>query len=53
MKPGDLVSMAFAREQQPGIIIHMSRNGTYSILIDGVLYRASESMLSTIDEGDQ
>ena len=50
MKIGDLVSMAFAREQQPGIIIHMSRNGTYNVLIDGILHRATESMLSIINE---
>jgi hypothetical protein len=50
MKVGDLVSMAFAREQQPGIVIHMSHSGTYSVLIDGVLHRATESMLSIIND---
>jgi len=50
MQIGDLVSMTFAREHQPGIVIHVSRNGTYNVLIDGILHRATESMLSVINE---
>ena len=51
MKIGDLVSMAFAHENQPGIIINVSQGGTYSVLIMGVLHRATESMLSIVNEG--
>ena len=49
MKPGDLVLVAFGSERSPGIIIHMSRNGTYNVLIDGVIHRATDTMLSLVE----
>jgi hypothetical protein len=50
MKVGDLVSMAFAREQQLGIVIHIYHTGTIGVLINGIIHRATESMLSIINE---
>jgi hypothetical protein len=53
MKVGDLVRwrrQLFDDVDKTGIVIHMSRSGTYDILIDGVLHRATESMLSVMNE---
>lgn len=46
LKPGDLVTMSFASELEPGVIIGKhDKVDSFRVLIGGEIYRATESML--------
>mgnify|MGYP003974544017 FL=1 len=50
MKQGDLVLMLFAAEREPGFIVKKKKNGLFTVLVGGEIYRATKSMLEKVDE---
>ena len=50
-KPGDLVTMSFASELEPGVIIGKhDKVDSFRVLIGGEIYRATESMLGHVKD---
>ena len=48
MKPGDLVKVKFAQDEENGMIIEKWGTGLFYVLVGGDIHRSHESMMEKI-----
>jgi len=50
-RPSDLVLISFATDKEVGFVVEApKRSQTYNVLVDGEIYRATESMLEHVKD---